>query len=96
MRYKASVKVMLKSGVLDPQGATLERALKSMGHGNVDSIRVGKLIELELECPDQAAAEAQVNAWADELLANPVMERYKIKVEAADALPKAGQAGSGR
>jgi phosphoribosylformylglycinamidine synthase len=84
MRYKASVEVMLKTGVLDPQGATLERALKSMGHDNVGSIRVGKLIELELESDDLAAAEARVEAWADELLANPVMERYRVKVEAAE------------
>jgi phosphoribosylformylglycinamidine synthase len=81
MRYKASVKVMLKPGVLDPQGATLERALKSMGHNQVGSIRVGKLIELELESDSLEAAEAAVNGWADELLANPIMERYQFKVE---------------
>jgi phosphoribosylformylglycinamidine synthase len=83
MRFKASVKVMLKSGVLDPQGAALERALNSMGHRNVDSIRVGKLIELELEAADQAAAEAEATGWADQLLANPVLERYQVKVERA-------------
>ena len=86
MRYKGSVKVMLKSGVLDPQGATLERALKSMGHQNVDSIRVGKLIELELESESLEKAEAQVEAWADELLANPVTERYHVKVAKAEAV----------
>jgi phosphoribosylformylglycinamidine synthase len=82
MRYKGSVKVMLKAGVLDPQGAALERALKSMGHQNAGSIRVGKLIELELESESLEKAEAQLAAWADELLANPLMERYQVKVEA--------------
>ena len=52
-----------------------------MGHHTVDSIRVGKLIELEIESPEAASAEATVKAWADELLANPVMERYQVKVE---------------
>jgi phosphoribosylformylglycinamidine synthase len=81
VKFQASVKVMLKPSVLDPQGATLERALKSMGHHNVDSIRVGKLIELRLDCAGRAEAEAAVNAWADQLLANPVMELYSVKLE---------------
>ncbi|MDR1486923.1 MAG: phosphoribosylformylglycinamidine synthase subunit PurS [Deltaproteobacteria bacterium] len=81
MKFKASVKVMLKQSVLDPQGATLERALKSMGHQNVDSIRVGKLIELILDEDDEKKAEAAVDAWADELLANPVMENYSYTIE---------------
>ena len=81
MKFQASVKVMLKPQVLDPQGTTLERALKSMGHLNVDSVRVGKLIELKLDAADAAAAEAAVNDWADRLLANPVMELYSVKLE---------------
>jgi phosphoribosylformylglycinamidine synthase len=81
MKYKAAVKVMLKPSVLDPQGATLERALKSMGHQNVTSIRVGKLIELVLEAEDAQKAEKNVSAWADELLANPVMENYSFTIE---------------
>ena len=81
MRFKATVTVTLKAGVLDPQGATLERALKSMGHQNVGSVRVGKLIELELEGESLEAARALAEGWADQLLANPVMERYQVRVE---------------
>ena len=81
MRFKATVTVTLKAGVLDPQGATLERALKSMGHQNVGSVRVGKLIELELEGESLEAALALAEGWADQLLANPVMERYQVRVE---------------
>ncbi|MDR1545196.1 MAG: phosphoribosylformylglycinamidine synthase subunit PurS [Deltaproteobacteria bacterium] len=80
MKFKAEVKVMLKPSVLDPQGAALERALRSMGRRNVDSVRVGKLIELVLEADGAAAAEALAAAWADELLANPVMEKYSCVV----------------
>jgi phosphoribosylformylglycinamidine synthase len=81
MKFKAAVKVMLKPSVLDPQGATLERALKSMGHQNVASIRVGKLIELVLDDENEQKAGAAVSAWADELLANPVMENYSFTIE---------------
>ena len=81
MKFKASVKVMLKPGVLDPQGATLERSLSSLGHENVGSIRVGKLIELELDSESRDEAKALIERLADELLANPVMERFQVKVE---------------
>ncbi|MDR2367257.1 MAG: phosphoribosylformylglycinamidine synthase subunit PurS [Deltaproteobacteria bacterium] len=81
MKFKANVKVMLKPSVLDPQGATLERALKSMGHDNVSSIRVGKLIELVLESPDAEGATKAANDWADRLLANPNMENYSLTLE---------------
>ncbi|MDR0620685.1 MAG: phosphoribosylformylglycinamidine synthase subunit PurS [Deltaproteobacteria bacterium] len=81
MKFKANVKVMLKPSVLDPQGATLERALKSMGHDNVSSIRVGKLIELVLESPDAQEAAKAANDWADRLLANPNMENYSLTLE---------------
>jgi phosphoribosylformylglycinamidine synthase len=81
MKFKANVKVMLKPSVLDPQGATLERALKSMGHDNVSSVRVGKLIELVLESSDEREATNLANAWADQLLANPNMENYSLTLE---------------
>ncbi|MDR3135413.1 MAG: phosphoribosylformylglycinamidine synthase subunit PurS [Deltaproteobacteria bacterium] len=81
MQFKANVKVMLKPSVLDPQGATLERALKSMGHDNVSSIRVGKLIELVLESESAQEATKAANDWADQLLANPNMENYSLTLE---------------
>ncbi|MDR1050833.1 MAG: phosphoribosylformylglycinamidine synthase subunit PurS [Deltaproteobacteria bacterium] len=81
MKFKASVNVMLKPSVLDPQGATLERALKSMGHRNVSSIRVGKLIELTMDCENQEAAAKLADDWADKLLANPNMENYSLTLE---------------
>lgn len=81
MKFKANVKVMLKPSVLDPQGATLERALKSMGYDNVGSVRVGKLIELVLESENIGEAEKAANEWADRLLANPNMEHYSLTLE---------------
>ena len=83
MKFKAQVKVMLKPSVLDPQGAALQRALKSMGHAKAGDVRVGKLVEIALEEENAKKAEALVAAWADELLANPVMENYSFTVEPA-------------
>lgn len=79
--FKATVTVMFKKSVLDPQGAAVERALKSYGQSGLESVRVGKVIELVLDGKDEAAVEAQAAEWADKLLANPIMENYTVKVE---------------
>ncbi len=78
---KATVTVMLKRSVLDPQGAAVERALKSEGYGNVQSVRIGKVIELVIDGDDLPGAEKRAAEWADRLLANPIMENYTVKVE---------------
>lgn len=81
MKFKANVTVMLKKSVLDPQGAAVERALKSHGAEGVESVRIGKMIEIILEGENAAAVEARAAEWADKLLANPIMENYSISVE---------------
>ncbi len=79
MRYR--VFVTLKSGVLDPQGKAIHHALEGLGFGGVKDVRAGKLIELELE--DNAADEAAVGEMCRKLLANTVIENYRIeRVEA--------------
>ncbi len=77
---KARVHVSLKSGVLDPQGEAIRHALGSLGFGGVESVRQGKLIELELSETDPAAAEAEVKRMCEALLANPVIESYRIEI----------------
>ena len=77
---KARVIVTLKSGVLDPQGKAIEGALKSLGVGGVASVRQGKIFEIELEGSDKAKAEAALKNAADKLLANTVIENYRIEV----------------
>jgi len=81
MKFMATVRVMFKKSVLDPQGAAVERALKSYGQSGLESVRIGKVIELVLEGKDEVAVEAQAAEWADKLLANPIMENYTVKVE---------------
>jgi len=81
MRFKAQVAVRLKKSVLDPQGAAVERALKSHGHQDLGSVRIGKLIELEVEGESAGSVKALVEDWADRILANPVLETFSVTVE---------------
>jgi phosphoribosylformylglycinamidine synthase subunit PurS len=78
---KATIVVRLKPEVLDPQGDAVRRALARLGFEGVKDVRIGKLIEIEL---DDARAEAadvaqRLNRMADEMLANPVIEDYEVK-----------------
>ena len=75
---KARVHVRLKDGVLDPQGAAIGRALAQLGFAGIGSVRQGKLIELELDQSDRAAAEDEIRAMCEQLLANPVIETYSV------------------
>ena len=77
---KARVTVMLKSGVLDVQGEAVRHALGTLGFGGVNGVRQGKVIELDLAETDPAAAEASAKAMCDKLLANTVIESYKVEI----------------
>ncbi|MGO4706084.1 phosphoribosylformylglycinamidine synthase subunit PurS [Microvirga sp. 2MCAF38] len=75
---KARVTVTLKNGVLDPQGKAIEGALKSLGVEGIDSVRQGKVFDIELHTIDKAKAEASLKAACEKLLANTVIENYRI------------------
>jgi phosphoribosylformylglycinamidine synthase subunit PurS len=77
---KARVHVMLKSGVLDPQGKAIGNALHSLGFAEVGDVRQGKVIELELKETDRAKAEAKVTDMCRKLLANTVIETYSVEL----------------
>lgn len=77
---KARVTVMLKTGVLDPQGEAVRHALGSLGFQGVSGVRQGKVIELDLAEGDRAKAEADVKAMCDKLLANTVIESYRVEL----------------
>jgi phosphoribosylformylglycinamidine synthase len=77
---KARVTVTLKPGILDPQGKAIEGALKSLGVGGVGSIRQGKVFDIEVEEDDRVGAEALLKEAADKLLANTVIENYRIDI----------------
>jgi phosphoribosylformylglycinamidine synthase PurS subunit len=77
---RAKVQVFLKPGVLDVQGKAVEQALHGLGWGAVADVRVGKTIEFDLPGGDAAAAEAEVKAMCEKLLANTVIESYRVEL----------------
>lgn len=77
---KARVHVMLKNGVLDPQGEAVRHALGTLGFEGVDAVRQGKVIELDLAGDDKASAETQVAEMCEKLLANTVIESYQVEI----------------
>jgi phosphoribosylformylglycinamidine synthase PurS subunit len=77
---KARVYVTLKPSVFDPQGRVVADALVTLGYQDVQDVRQGKFFEVELNATDAAAAKARVTEMADKLLANPVIESYRVEV----------------
>ena len=77
---KARVTVTLKNGVLDPQGKAIEGALKSLGVEGIANVRQGKVFDIELDTADKAAAERTLKAACEKLLANTVIENYRVEI----------------
>ena len=77
---KARVTVTLKAGVLDPQGKAIEGALKSLGVEGVANVRQGKVFDIELQTADKARAEETLRAACEKLLANTVVENFRVEI----------------
>ncbi len=77
---KARITVTLKSGVLDPQGRAIANALHSLGFGDVEGVRQGKLIEVQLKAANEEQARAELDAMCRQLLANTVIENYRVEL----------------
>lgn len=78
---KARVRITLKPGVLDPQGKAIAQSLASMGYDNVRDVRQGKYIEIDLNESDRERAKELVEDMCGTLLANPLIETYKVDLE---------------
>ena len=85
---KARVFVTLKAGILDPQGKAIEGALRSLGVGGVTSVRQGKVFEIEIAGDDRAGVEAVLKEAADRLLANTVIENYRVEIAPSTRAPE--------
>ncbi|MEB3295099.1 MAG: phosphoribosylformylglycinamidine synthase subunit PurS [Synechococcales bacterium] len=79
--YQAQIYVTLRPSVLDPAGVAVQSGLKHMGYDNVETVRIGKYIELSFTADDEAAAQAQLDQVCDQLLANPVIENYRFDLK---------------
>ena len=77
---KARVTVMLKNGVLDPQGEAIKHALNSLEYKNVESVRQGKVIEIVLNETSEETAHKSIKEMCEKLLANTVIESYEIEI----------------
>lgn len=90
---RARVFVTLKPSVFDPQGTTVAEALHSLGYDAVRDVRQGKYFELEVDAPTAAEAKRIVADAAGKLLANPVIESYRVEVEEASPAEASARAG---
>jgi phosphoribosylformylglycinamidine synthase PurS subunit len=81
MTYRIHVRVMPRSGLLDPQGQAVEHALTALGFEEAGAVRVGRAIELDVDAGSRDEAEARARQMCDKLLANPVTEDYLLDVE---------------
>jgi phosphoribosylformylglycinamidine synthase subunit PurS len=78
---KATVLVRPKPGILDPQGEAVESSLRQLGFSVADA-RIGRVVDLEMDASDPAAARTEIERMCEQLLANPLIERYEIESEA--------------
>lgn len=83
MIFSVRVEVMLREGIADPQGSTIERSLPTLGFPGVDRVRVGKLIRFDIEAPDESAARAEIEDLCRRFLTNPVLEDSIVYLDAA-------------
>ena len=78
---EVEIYITLKKTVSDPQGLTIKRALESLGYQNLEEVRVGKLITIELNSKDKEKAKQKVDEMCRKLLANPIIEDYSLKIK---------------
>ncbi len=83
MKFNATIYIMPRKEILDPQGKATLLGLHNLGFGQVSQVRIGKQVTLQLDAENQAAAEALVEETCKKLLANPVIEQYEYKLERA-------------
>jgi phosphoribosylformylglycinamidine synthase subunit PurS len=80
-KYQARIYVTLRPSVLDPAGTAVQSGLAHMGYANVESVRIGKYIEVNLTATDETQAHTQLDKMCDQLFANPTIENYRIELE---------------
>ena len=80
MKFKARIQAFLKPGVLDVQGKAVEASLHGLGWPSVSEVRVGRTIELDIEAESRATAEAEIGRMCERLLANPVIEGWRVEI----------------
>lgn len=93
-RYRIEIRVIPRPGLLDPEGKAIQHALASLGYTGTQEVRVGKLIEVDLEADSEEAALETGRLMCRRLLANPVTEDYDVRLTERPAAPAAGGSGA--
>lgn len=83
MIFQAEVVIVPREGVLDTQGKAVEKTLSRLGYEGLEEVRVGRIVRIRMEAADAAAAEKSVESMCRDLLANELIETYRIEMEAA-------------
>ncbi len=84
MLYHVKIEITLKPTVMDAQGTTMEKALHKMGHADVQNVRIGKFVTMEVEAKCTSCARSAAEAMCKELLANPIIEQFEVHVVEAE------------
>ena len=79
--YHARIYITLRSSVLDPAGTAVQSGIKQMGYSDVEGVRIGKYVEMNLKAQNETEAKTQLDSICDRLLANPVIENYRFEIE---------------
>lgn len=82
--YQAKIYITLRESVLDPQGTAVRKALDAMGYSNIKDVRIGRYLLVDIDTYDKALAESQAHDMCKKLLANPVIEDYKLEIVKID------------
>ena len=85
MKFRAEIDVMPLKNLLDPQGKAVTASMKNLGLSEIENVRIGKHITLEIEATDEGAAREKVDSACSQLLANAIMESYEFEVFASEA-----------
>ena len=81
--YKAIIRISLRKGILDVQGKTVENGLRSIGFNNISNVRIGRIVELNVEAEVKTAANNIVADACKKLIANPIIEDFAVEIEDA-------------
>lgn len=84
MRYSVLVEVLLRPGIADPEGATIERSLPNLGFEGISEVRTGKVVRFTIDAPDEVAARSEVDEMCARFLTNPVIEDATVHIEPLD------------
>lgn len=81
-RFEAEIRITPRRGILDPEGETIARALSNLGYEGVEEVRAGRLVRITVASESEEAARASVTRMCEELIANPIIEDYEVRIGA--------------